>query len=117
MSETKSKHSPAPWRLDGEFDAGVEVGILDAEGNEIMGIAPMDGPYLDEWGEQSLGNAHLLVAAPLTYHACKVVLEFLDKLENGTPEGDRLRTLRREFHAPLRAALEPAIAKAEGRDA
>lgn len=44
--------------------------------------------------------------------ACKVVTAFLDKLEQDNPE---LKRFRLPFHAPLRAVLDPAIRKAEGR--
>jgi hypothetical protein len=56
--------------------------------------------------------------------ACRVVIAFLDRLEDSADEDasveaaisrdPTLSSLRRLVHAPLRAALEPAIAKAEG---
>ena len=60
-------------------------------------------------------NNALIAAAPELLAACKVVKVFLDRLEDGTDVDDPLYGLRKRFHAPLRAALEPAIAKAERR--
>jgi hypothetical protein len=50
----------------------------------------------------------------LLLHAAKVVKAFIDGLEDATdPAADaELARLRREVHAPLRAVLEPAIARA-----
>lgn len=70
-----AKHSPAPWKIDGEFDAGVNIGILDADGNEILGISPMDGENLDEWGDLSIANARLIAAAPDLLEACRTLFE------------------------------------------
>ena len=70
------KHSPSPWTIDGGFDAGIDVGIIDAGGNEILAVPPFDGEDLDEWGEQSLGNAHLIAAAPDLYAALEEQLQF-----------------------------------------
>lgn len=60
-------------------------------------------------------NGAVIAAAPELLEACKVVKAFLDKLEDGTDKNDPLAAIRKRIHAPLRAALEPAIAKAEGR--
>ena len=57
-------------------------------------------------------NARLIAAAPELLEACRIVLTYLDSLEDKADHS--LAQLRRQFHAPLRAALEPAIAKAEG---
>jgi hypothetical protein len=42
--------------------------------------------------------------------ACRVVLTYLDRLEDGVDEDDPLKALRRKFHGPLRDMLKPAIA-------
>jgi hypothetical protein len=57
-------------------------------------------------------RAQVLAAASELLEACKVVVAFLDRLEYGD---ESLLRIRQRVHAPLRAALEPAIAKAEGR--
>lgn len=66
-------------------------------------------------------HTHLIAAAPDLLHACRVVTAFLDKLDRSDEDDDPLASdplligLRRQAHAPLRAVLNPAIAKAEGR--
>lgn len=64
--------------------------------------------------ENQHANANLMAAAPELLEACEIVLEYLTRLETGTDESDPLREVRRRYHAPLRAKLEPAIAKALG---
>ncbi len=50
--------------------------------------------------------------------ACETVIAFLDRLEDPEidPATSQLGKLRRQIHAPLRAALEPAIANAKRAD-
>jgi hypothetical protein len=62
-------------------------------------------------------DALLIAAAPNLLTACMIVKAFLDRLEDSAydPMDMALANMRRQVHAPLRAALEPAIAKAMGK--
>jgi hypothetical protein len=53
-------------------------------------------------------------AAPDLLKACQVVTAFLDRLDVSASNlfDETLYNLRKQIHAPLRAALDPAIAKA-----
>jgi hypothetical protein len=65
-------------------------------------------------GPGAYQKALLIAAAPQLLEACQTVREFFDNLEANTDSADPLSEVRRRIHAPLRAKLEPAIAKAEG---
>lgn len=95
-------HSPGPWRT-GPINY---ADVYDGNGALIaLLIKDLDG---------TVDNARLVTAAPDLLAACRVVKAFLDQLESD-PLDVQLNKLRRKVHAPLRAAIEPAIAKAEGK--
>ena len=101
-------HAPGPWKIDGQFDDGVDVGIIDANGDEILGISPMDGLDLDQWGERSLANAHLIAAAPDMLSSLRVIFELSRNGSSNVVNTDR-RLLS------IATECQQAIAKAEGR--
>jgi hypothetical protein len=109
MSEPK--YTPAPWATDPDDPRDVRA----SDGELLATAYPMQNE--DDVSEEdhpvAEANARLIAAAPDLLAACRVVKEFLDSLEAATDSADRLAAIRREVHAPLRAALEPAIAKAE----
>lgn len=117
------KHTRGPWYVGAMNDA---LFIINQQPSPSGSDAPVDTPHFGlkviakvESGmgfEVDKANADLLAAAPDLLSACRVVTAYLDNLENGCDEADPLTIARRTFHAPLRAALNPAIAKAEGRE-
>jgi hypothetical protein len=111
MSSRTNMHT-GPWRIEGGFDADTSISIVDENDFEICELDPFDG----DWMPEEVQRARLIAAAPDLLGACKIVKAFLDGLENAERLVDDsvLVSIRREVHAPLRAALEPAIAKAEG---
>lgn len=113
-----ANHYPGPWRIDGLFDAEIAVEIRSADGTDYdnsLTICEIE-PCLEEWSPEEIANVRLIAAAPRLYKACKVVKNFLDGLEAGVhPLDESLAEMRRRVHAPLLAALNPAIDQAEGR--
>lgn len=97
-------HTPGPWTADATATVRSMDGWIVAE---VLGGGT---------GKVEMHpNARLIAAAPDLLKACKLVEEFLNALEAGVPADDPLRAIRRSVHAPLKAALIPAIAKAEGK--
>ena len=97
-----SEHTPGPWKYGVRRDGSMWLSL----GN------PEKGPHYQGDLVASEADARLIAAAPDLLAACEVVVAFLDRLEDGD---ESLLRIRQRVHAPLRAALEPAIAKAEGR--
>lgn len=116
-----SKHTAGPWFYDIHerslyiFDVEDIVMVADGDPDDV-GIARMRGTGRGADAEEQEANARIIATAPELLEACKVVLAYLDKLEAETaPSFDpELSAMRKRFHTPLRAALEPAIRKAEG---
>jgi hypothetical protein len=53
-------HTPAPWYLGGEFEAGVTCDIHTGHEQLICNVEPM----MDEWTPEEIANASLICAAP-----------------------------------------------------
>lgn len=103
----RGKHTPGPW-----IDAG--DGWIDGPTAGPVVQYAACGTHRAEWPNRN--DYRLAMAAPDLLAACRLVSDFLDRLETSYPEDDSLlRALRLKVHEPLRAALNPAIAKAEGR--
>lgn len=111
MSEKKGA-TPPPWEFTGGslvMASSVVIADLSVAWQGLHVKGPLTGR---EASDQISANGRLIAAAPELLKACRIVTAFLDKLE--APDGDEvLSEIRRAVHAPLRAALEPAIAKAE----
>jgi hypothetical protein len=116
-----TKHTPGPWEISliGEGDE------LTVDGIESNAVAHAPHRLICEMGHdidmgqdyaEVIANARLIAAAPELLEACKVVTAFLDNLERALFYDDPLVRIRQRVHAPLRSALNPAIAKAEGRE-
>lgn len=103
MSE--SKHTPGPWKVSPTDDTVV----IDATGAEVAAI---DGDYNDpDTWPQMEANARLIAAAPDLLSEAKKQVEWLRMLRDQLPQWDI-----DGFEVDKRiAALEDAIAKAEGR--
>jgi len=104
--QTNAQHTPGPW-------------FVQSDDEHVVRSHPNGGDWIADAGsgrphkyEENSANARLIAAAPELLKACLVVTEFLNALEAGVTEHDPLRRLRLRIHAPLRAALDPAIAKA-----
>jgi hypothetical protein len=127
-------HTPGPWRWQGEdYRGGWGWQMLvgpNGEGlihggpiEKLRAFVPMDPAFcitgLAAEGKERVeavfvfgeDNARLIAAAPDLLHACQVVKKFLDKLEEGTDEGDPLKAIRRRTLAPLHEALDAALKK------
>lgn len=92
---TKIKHTPSPWHVGKDFDAGLEKGFFVAGGGKIL--ASMGGT-------NQKNDAYLIAAAP----------ELLEALKNMLPENN----VHGEKLSPPFERCEVAravIAKAEGR--
>lgn len=91
-----ANHTPGPWRLTVSPEYPSLVSIEMSNGKEVSYFAARSEP-------EEMANAHLIASAPTMFKALIDVLATLDA--NG-----RLAGLPK-----TRAALEFAIAKAEGR--
>lgn len=110
-------HTPGPWEVFESATNALGIGPSDVMICEIVAEGATDeaGPNSpDEITDEDRANARLIAAAPELLAACLTVKRFLTGLEDGTGKGDPLRKLREEVHEPLHAALDAAIAKAEG---
>lgn len=104
------KFTRGPWTLD---DDTIEPLVLGAMRND--GISPQVATVRIGLRETE-ANCRLIAAAPDLYEACRFIKNYLDRLENALPSDDPLKKLRREFHAPLHAKLDAALAKADGTE-
>jgi len=105
MSDTSNHVSKQRWI---DLYGGQEM--LDAEGFDVVPCIDCADPACRGWRvvNKYPPSDDAVIAALL--NACKVVTAFLDKLESSRDLMDRaLAHIRRQVHAPLMAALEPAI--------
>ena len=109
-------HTPGPWWLGkhGAVHGGPFVECFNGSAQPQVALATM---HEEIKPEQRDANARLIAAAPELLAACRKVKEYLGRLEDGTDADDPLLSARQRYHAPLHAALDVAIAKAEEADA
>jgi hypothetical protein len=118
LHSLQEKHTPGPWTVTNADHVGeptedpsmppywfIDGGKCHAHESRGFHVSA----YMKE------ADARLIAAAPELLEACQIVLAYLDKLEFGIEDNDPLREIRQRCHAPLRAALETAISKAEGQ--
>lgn len=115
LASDPAQPTPGPWTVDEPMWTKVFAGnmtVCDIRGwGFLTGIGGLHLP--DEKAfEIQKANARLIAAAPDLLEACEAVKAFLDNLEANTDPKDPLSELRKRIHAPLRAKLTPAIAKA-----
>ena len=130
------KGTPGPWKWQGEdYRAGWGWMMLVGPNGEglivgqdenggpskhLMAFQPVDPslcltgmmkegkPHVEPVHVYSEHNARLIKAAPELLHACQMVKDFLNKLENLSEE-DPLLAMRRHFHGPLHEALDAGL--------
>jgi hypothetical protein len=49
-----------PWRIEGEFDAGMAVEIIDSTGDVVCRVDPFNG----EWADDEIARMRVIAAAP-----------------------------------------------------
>ena len=74
VKETKTKHSPGPWRVDDD---------LNVRGASSQGIGPLLAEvyghgHLPERATAREANAYLIAAAPTLLESCKATLPFIE---------------------------------------
>jgi hypothetical protein len=115
------EYTPGPWVIDGLFDADTGVDILAVEdpsrredGVKICEVLP----FVEDWTELEIANAHLIAAAPELLEALKAVWNLIEcgQLRRNTSDDANPDFAMRQipFVMALKA-METAIAKAEGR--
>ena len=106
-------HTPGPWLLQGFHIYGPKHPLSKHRNGRVLiaevkrGVERDDaqlsgGAKRDDWSEED--DAQLIAAAPAMYRACKMLLSWLREIPCDDPDDSELI-----------AALEDAIAKAEGR--
>ncbi len=112
-------HTPGPWTVEDPMEGEwwiVQANLPSYEWRTIASIP--QGDIQEGFPQETVkANSSLISAAPELLEACHDVKNFLANLENGTRRDDPLHALRLMVHKPLHAALDAAIAKAEGRPA
>lgn len=100
-------HTPAPWKIDGQFDAEAAIGIYagDMDG-DFTPICELE-PSTEDWTPEEIANAHLIKAAPELLDALKAAVQGCPCSLAEPVSGHRIECFAIQ-------ALE-AIAKAEGR--
>ena len=103
--ETKSKHTPGPWKTSHELGDGISIVRQIGEGNNLLpvAIAVFTKNYNTENIVVAKANARLIAAAPDLLGACKEALK--EFIYGGQTEQAKSITQK---------LLESAIAKAEG---
>lgn len=77
-------HLPAPFRIEGDFDAEVSVTLVSADGTDICELYPASG----NWGPREIGTARLFEMSP------RLLVVLRSVLENAVmPEGVRLNAM------------------------
>lgn len=76
-------HTLGPWRIEGQFDAEVEVEILNSFGFTICEI----GPALEDWEPDEIANAHLIAAAPELLESLQTMTAFAHAYVGDDPKG------------------------------
>ncbi len=67
MPRTATKFMPAPWHIEGQFDAEVSVEIKASDGRLVAEIEP----FVENWTDAEVANVHLIAAAPELYEALR----------------------------------------------
>ena len=101
----ETRWTPGPWLVESGGFVGGPVGF---------GTVCQFWNKFEEDFTNCEANAHLIAAAPDLYEALVFVKEFFNRLENGTPDDDMLREMRRKYHAPVHAKIDAALARARG---
>ena len=99
-----TKYTSEPWKLD-TSDSPIYVQRSDENDSRIIAVVPVADeltPYVGMGEEESVGNAHLLVAAPDMRAALRAIL--FQVIQGAVLERDACITQARA-----------ALAKAEGR--
>jgi hypothetical protein len=104
-AEVRGEATPGPWHYQENSDAYTHI-VRDSADRYICGCSQDSGGNAER-------NARLIAAAPELLEACRAVKEYLGSLGRNNPD-DPLLVLRKKFHGPLLAKLDPAIAKATG---
>ena len=110
----KPRWTPGPWRVDGQFDAEVDVDIVsDSEDLLICSIEPV----MEVWTASEVANVRLMAAAPELYDeltemrgtcaACLRVIYACDATKLLLAEFERAR-VRPGFGIRANAALAKA---------
>jgi hypothetical protein len=92
-----AQHTPGPWRIDSHTEG---VYIVNTIRSEAQPVARTVAP-------NSVANAHLIAAAPDLLNVAHAASHALKSYEYGNASPELARTCA--------AALDEAIAKAEGR--
>jgi hypothetical protein len=67
-------HTPGPWKIDGQFDAEIAVGIYSGDMNGAWtGICELE-PFLEDWTDEEIANAHILAASASMFEALNAIL-------------------------------------------
>lgn len=112
----ETKHTPGPWRMNGEIGADESKGI--APHLAFYSIRDAKNDYIaSTWGDPNEANARLIAAAPEMLEAAKAVTGMLELFidEQQIKEAADGCARRVEEGAAKLEALRAAIAKAEGR--
>lgn len=105
----RAKHTPGPWALDSN-GPGHEVVLARGGRHAVAAVQGTDDH------QENLANGHLMAAAPDLLVALKRAVETIRAWHNmGHYAGEAERVWALYQESPEMAAINAAIAKAEGR--
>ena len=117
-----AQFTPGPWEWRGYYlqEVGYDNPYATPNGGPIWDDGSAGGEY--SGFDTDSPNAHLIAAAPDLYEACQVVKDYLVALESAADgmfsddefsvKARQITEIRRRYHAPLHAALDSAMSKA-----
>lgn len=101
VRERLAKASPGPWRSPWDApDSEEEPTFVDADGEAVVSVAWHDGHHL----AVSKDNASLIANAPTDIQALLAEVERLQRALAATSRGSALRSARRCWRGPHKAA-------------
>lgn len=121
-------HTEGPWIIEEPLDPLSTHSIRGPDNSDgtrayvcAIILTGFSGSDSSEFLEQNAAakittqaNANLIAAAPNMEQALLFVKAFFRRLENGVDEDDPITVMRRKFHAPVHAAVDAALKKANG---
>src|ERR1017187_9361983 len=113
-TETKTKHTPGPWRINFSDGSGDGEIIVAGQKPHEEAVAVVRWGPTSALKPKEIADARLIAAAPQKLEALEFIKAWFLNLEEGPAADAGLAVLRKKFHAPVHKALDDAIRAVKG---